>query len=97
MHDYIQAIKESVQPIDAGSVEKYSEREEMGIYVFTGLRKSDGISLEAFRKTFNKNFFEVFDRSIVNKYKGLLINADDRLYLSEKGMDISNKIMMEFV
>lgn len=97
MHDYISAIKESVAPVDAGSVEKYSEREEMGIFVFTGLRKSEGISLEHFRRIFNRNFFEVYDENILKKYKGLLINADDRLYLSEKGMDVSNRIMTEFV
>lgn len=97
MYDYIEAIKASVLPIDAGSVEKYTMKEEMGIYVFTGLRKRDGISLEAFRKTFGKNFFDVFDEAVLKKYKGLLINAGDRLYLSERGIDVSNRIMMEFV
>ncbi len=40
VHDYIRAIKENVSPVDAGSVKNYSKREEMGIYVFTGLRKA---------------------------------------------------------
>lgn len=97
MHDYISAIKESVPPVDAGSVARYSEPEEMGIFVFTGLRKSEGINLEHFRRVFNKNFFDVYDEEILKKYKGLLISSGDRLYLSEKGMDISNRIMAEFV
>ena len=33
----------------------------------------------------------------LKKYKGLLICADGRLYLSEHGMDVSNRIMAEFV
>lgn len=97
MHDYISAIKESVPPVDAGSVVRYSEREEMGIFVFTGLRKAEGINIEEFRRIFNKDFFDVYDENILKKYKGLLINSGDRLYLSEKGMDISNRIMTEFV
>lgn len=97
MHDYVSAIKASVSPIDAGSVVRYSEREEMGIFVFTGLRKAEGIDIEHFRKQFNRNFFDVYDENILKKYKGLLILSGDRLYLSEKGMDISNQIMTEFV
>lgn len=97
MHDYISAIKESVPPVEAGSVVRYSEREEMGIFVFTGLRKAEGINIEEFRRIFNKDFFDVYDENILKKYKGLLINSGDRLYLSEKGMDISNRIMTEFV
>lgn len=97
MYDYVQAIKNEVAPVDAGSVEKYTQNEEMGIYVFTGLRKSEGIDLIHFNKVFNKGFFEVYDRTIVDKYRGKLILEGNRLYLSEKGMDISNTIMAEFI
>lgn len=97
MRDYVSAIKQNVAPIDAGSVENYTTREEMGIFVFTGLRKTEGISIEDFRKVFREDFFDVYDRSILNKYKGMLIFDGERLYLSEKGMDISNSIMAEFI
>ena len=97
MIDYITCIKAHKAPIDAGSVENYSIRDEMGIYVFTGLRRSGGISLEHFRKVFGKDLFEVFSEDIVKRNKGLLIHAGDRLYLTEYGMDVSNRIMAEFV
>ena len=97
MCDYIKAIKENAMPIDINSVENYTKREEMGIFVFTGLRKSEGISLEEFRRTFKENFFDVYGKNILNKYRGLLILTGDRLYLTEQGMDISNSIMMEFL
>lgn len=97
MYDYVQAIKNGVAPIDTGSIEKYSRREEMGIFVFTGLRKAEGISLEHFRRVFGSDFFEIYDISIVDKYRGKLILEGDRLFLSEKGMDISNRIMAEFI
>lgn len=97
MYHYINAIKQGVAPIDTASVENYTPHEEMGIYVFTGLRKSEGLSLSDFRRTFKEDFFNVYDADILKKYRGLLICADDRLYLSERGMDISNRIMAEFI
>ncbi len=97
MYNYIQAIKAKVSPIDAGSVEKYSVKEEMGIFAFTGLRKSDGIDLKKFEEIFGMDFFDVYDIEIMDKYRGKLLFKDNRLFLSETGMDISNKIMAEFI
>ena len=61
------------------------------------MRKAEGFSLRQFRKVFGEEFFDVYDMDIVKRYKGMLIYNDDRLYLSERGMDISNRIMAEFV
>lgn len=97
LYDYINSIKQRKDTVDEKSVENYSEKDEMGIFVFTGLRKTEGFSLEHFRRVFNKSFFEVYDESILKKYKGLLIYTGERLYLSERGMDISNRIMAEFI
>lgn len=97
MTEYLDALKEDVSPVDTENIKSYSRREEMGIFVFTGLRKAEGISLEEFRDIFGEDFFSVYDQRVLKKYKGLLILADGRLYLSEKGMDVSNRIMTEFV
>ena len=97
MHEYLTAIRKHVPPVDQESIENYSQREEMGIFVFTGLRKAEGFSLDHFHHVFRKDFFDVYDEDILKKYKGLLICADGRLYLSEHGMDVSNRIMAEFV
>ena len=97
MYDYIRDLNQNKAPVDEESTEVYKPREEMGIFVFTGLRKAEGISLEEFRQTFREDFFSIYDRDILNRYKGLLILNGDRLYLTERGMDISNRIMMEFI
>ena len=97
MYDYVQAIKNGEAPIDADSMEKYSVREEMGVFAFTGLRKADGIDLKKFEEVFGMDFFDVYDIELVNKYKGKLLYKQDRLFLSEDGMDISNTIMAEFI
>ena len=97
MYDYLRDLNQNKAPVDEESTEVYKPREEMGIFVFTGLRKAEGISLEEFRQTFREDFFSIYDRDILNRYKGLLILNGDRLYLTERGMDISNRIMMEFI
>lgn len=97
MKDYLRAIKAHTAPVDAGSIENYTQREEMGIYVFTGLRKTEGIDLDQFRETFGRDFFDVYDRKLLDRYKGFLILSGERLYLSERGMNVSNSIMTEFV
>ena len=97
MYKYIEAIKEQRIPIDARTIENYTERDEIGIYVFTGLRRSEGIDLRDFRSRFGVDLFSVYDPDILVKYRGKIGLYEDRLYLTEEGMDISNSIMAEFV
>ena len=97
MMDYLKAIKEHCIPIDESSYENYTLRDEMGIYVFTGLRKAEGINLLDFYDTFQMDLFDIYDPEIIKKYKGCIELYQDRLYLTPQGMDISNKIMAEFV
>ena len=97
MYKYIQAIKEQRIPVDERTVEKYTDRDEMGIYVFTGLRRSEGIDLRDFRERFGNDLFDVYDVDILEKHKGLIGLYNDRLYLTQAGMDVSNTVMREFV
>lgn len=97
MTRYIDAIKRRAIPVDGESIEHYTEREEMGIYVFTGLRRAEGVSLDDFRKRFDVDLFTVYDPAILRRYKGLINLYDNQLYLTDAGMDVSNRIMAEFV
>ena len=94
---YLDALKHNTCPVDGRSVEHYTERDEMGIFVFTGLRKAEGVDMRLFRKLFGVDLFSVYDPAILGRYRGLLNIYDDHLYLTEAGMDISNRIMAEFV
>lgn len=94
---YIDAIKNRRAPMDGKSVESYSDLEEMGIYVFTGLRKAEGISLTDFRQRFEVDLFSVYDPAILRRHKGLINLYDNQLYLTDAGMDVSNTVMSEFV
>lgn len=95
--EYLKYIKAGMPPVKPENVEDYSEREEMGIFVFTGLRKTDGFDINEFERIFTKDFFDVYDPSILEKFKGFIEMDGMNLKLTRKGLDVSNKIMAEFV
>ena len=70
-------------------------------FVFTGLRKTEGIDLNEFENRFGVPFFEYYEsqQAYVDFCirEGYMDTEDARLRLTEKGIDISNSIMAEFV
>jgi oxygen-independent coproporphyrinogen-3 oxidase len=72
-------------------------------FVFTGLRKTAGIDLAEFEARYGVGFFEYFEgqepyvRFCISQ--GLMAESEDGRYLrlTEKGIDTSNSIMVEFV
>jgi len=60
-----------------------------------------GISLSDFESRFKKPVREIYSKELrtIEKYisDGFLIVENGRLRLTDKGIDISNKIMSEFV
>ena len=81
--------------------ENEDARGEYGIYCFTALRTSEGISLSKFRDTFGISLYEAFPSSLASLggyiSKGYLDASGGTISLTEKGIDISNEIMAEFV
>lgn len=65
--------------------------------MFLGLRLSKGISIEDFNKKFNKNIYDIYSDVIKNNLNKGLITVTDRIYLTEKGKDISNTVMADFL
>lgn len=71
-------------------------------YTFTGLRKVEGINLNAFYEKFGKNFWDFYGDAIHNEFRsfaktGFAIETEDNIHLTRKGFNISNKIMGLFV
>lgn len=85
-------------------IEELSEEEQIEEYMFLGLRLTDGISLQAFYETFGKTVEEVYP-GLIGKLtaQGLLLTAGgkekeaERIFLSEYGLDVSNRVMAEFL
>ncbi|MBO4374064.1 MAG: oxygen-independent coproporphyrinogen III oxidase [Lachnospiraceae bacterium] len=74
------------------------ERESMSEFMFLGLRKTAGISRSDFARRFGKDP-SVFFGSIIERYEGegLLKMTKDRLAFTERGLDVSNIVLSEFV
>lgn len=67
-------------------------------FMFLGLRMINGVSKETFRKQFNVAIENIYGK-IIDKYieNGLLKQQDDRIFLTDRGIDVSNVVMAEFI
>lgn len=72
-----------------------------GEFVFTALRTREGVNFSEFERTFDAKFDTIFPLLGVKikkwEMEGLVKVSKDSLSLTEKGIDISNCIMSEFV
>ena len=82
----------------------YQDIQELGTcqrmeeFMFLGLRLTRGVSAAEFMERFGSNMFKVFDMPIrKNVIAKLLEVQDSRLYLTEKGLDLSNRVMSDFL
>ncbi|MFU0825376.1 radical SAM family heme chaperone HemW [Clostridium sp.] len=77
---------------------KNSLQDNMEEFMFMGLRKIDGISMKDFQERFNTSIFNVY-KDVIEKYKnkGMIIEKGDRIFLSPRGIEISNFIMSDFI
>ena len=75
-----------------------TEKDCMEEFCFLGLRKTAGISRREFKAHFGRSIDIVYEDA-VRKYLMLeLLESDgDALRLSEKGIDVSNTVMAEFL
>lgn len=97
-------LQVGVLPMDTTTLQSDSLRDSMGIFVFTGLRRTEGISFSEFAQRFGIDFFQAYANTIrqLNRYRkqGWLDWSETkagRLWITETGIDYSNEIMAEFV
>lgn len=81
-------------------VHHLSEKEKIEEYVFLGFRMMKGISETAFKMRFGRSFAHMYQETL-DKYISLgYIKTDrkkQRFFLSDRGIDISNTILAEFL
>lgn len=79
-------------------MEELSKEDEMSEYMFLGLRKTKGIDITDFKEEFGTDIKDIFGEAIENNIaRGLLIHDGNCLYLSKRGIDISNTVMSDFI
>lgn len=78
--------------------EELTRTQQMEEFVFLGLRKMQGISLQLFESTFGRTLYEYYGANIAKMQKeNLVIIEDGYLRLTEKGIDISNYVFGELL
>ena len=67
-------------------------------FMFLGLRMTDGVSVREFYDAFGFSMDDIYG-DVIRKYieNGLLERGDDRIALTERGLDVSNVVMEEFL
>jgi oxygen-independent coproporphyrinogen-3 oxidase len=75
-----------------------SLQDNMEEFMFMGLRMLEGIDEADFERRFNKKIDVVY-KNILDKHieTGLLIRNSERVYLTEKGIELSNMVMSDFI
>ena len=93
---YIEKINKDETVIE--EIHENDINDDMEEFVFMGLRMIEGIKINEFKKKFNKDIYEVYGDIIEkNIKKELLICNSDKLFLSSRGMEISNYVMSDFI
>lgn len=99
LFDYIKALQAGRLPTVWSHAN--TQEEMMEEFVFTGLRQICGISLAEFRQRFGVDFHQVYQAQEEELQAfcrdGFVCESGGRMYLTERGMDISNRIMALFV
>lgn len=83
---------------DRCDVEEIDDVAAMEEFMFLGLRMAEGVSKEEFYSEFGRKIDSVYDE-VVKKYVslGLLAETPDNIFLTDRGIDVSNQVMGAFL
>lgn len=80
------------------NIQQLSVQEQMEEFMFLGLRLTEGISTTIFTRLFGMPIEEVYGKVITRfEQEGLLQRKGTQIFLTGKGMDVSNYVMAEFL
>lgn len=74
------------------------QKNQMSEFFILGLRKTKGVSLREFEQLFFCSPFEVYGETIQKFIEyGLLVRTGQQLQFTDRGLDISNFVLQEFI
>ena len=78
--------------------EKLARTAQMEEFVFLGMRKMEGISLQEFKELFAEDIYDCYGKNIeCMRQKGLVEEKEGYLRLTSKGIDVSNYVFSEIL
>lgn len=84
-------------PDTSREIQQLTKKEQMEEFMFLGLRMIEGVSIAEFEKIFGISIFDVYGRQIEKFKSQKLLNVTDRIALTDRGIDVSNGIFVEFL
>lgn len=94
---YLQMVPNQITKMHQ-NVQILSQKEQMEEFMFLGLRLTEGVSMKEFQMLFRVEYEAIY--GIPSKkltQQGLLETKEGRVCLTEKGLDLSNLVMSEFL
>lgn len=96
--DNIESYLRLCKSVNPDTIIKLSEVEKIEEFMFLGLRMSEGASGAEFKEKFNKDIYSVYgnvlDKLLNDK---LILNNNGRWSLTDYGIDLSNRVLAEFL
>ncbi len=78
-------------------IEKLTKQSQMEEFMFLGLRLIEGVLVSSFEKEFKVKMRDIYGE-VIDKYVDLgLLEEGENLRLTERGLDVSNTVMAEFL
>ncbi|MCI8484258.1 MAG: oxygen-independent coproporphyrinogen III oxidase [Lachnospiraceae bacterium] len=79
-------------------VQVLDQKQQIEEFMFLGLRVMEGVSKKEFFKRFGRELAEVYGEELKKfQSQGLLAQRGSRVFLTEKGIDVSNYVMSGFL
>ena len=80
------------------NVQTLTQKDKMEEFMFLGLRMTEGVEKKEFQRRFGHDMEEVYG-SVLMKYTnlGLLAQEDGRVFLTDRGIHVSNRVMADFL
>lgn len=104
LNDYVHAEQNTASSNRSPYVQwhhKNTKEENISEYIFTGMRKLEGLDLRDFETRFEKSIEEIFSANWqkLQKYidEEYIVKSAENMRFTIKGIDISNTILTEFV
>jgi len=93
---YIEFLKDGKLPVE--DKENISLEEDLWETIILGLRLNTGIYLSEINHKYNIDFLKKYEKTITKLEHDLLIKKEgDRISLTDKGRDLSNRVFVEFM
>ncbi len=96
IEEYIRKMDEENSAIENSHMNTLNENIEE--FVMLGLRKIEGISLNRFKEKFKRSFFDIYHEEFKKwEDKGLLRLDEEHIKFTDRGLDLSNIVLKDFL